>query len=373
MRFDTIIIGGGLAGLTAGIRLQEEGLHTAIVSSGQSALHFFSGSFESLGGCQDAIDLLQRAGIELHSLEGGRRLLPGGTFKEAELSLKDVSLFGGSIGRKALIVSFNGYHDFFPELLVLALEKEGVEAKVENLDMEEIAALRKSPSEMRSVNIARVMDKSWPWLVSSLKKADADTIILPQVFGLEDASIPEKVREALAPMNVVFVGTVPPSVPGIRTQNLLRRRYESLGGTFVIGDQVVSAAVHEGVVSSIASRNLDTYRLFADNFILCSGTFFSKGLVSNPNGIEEPVFHLDIEAPETRDGWYKADFFQDQPYMEAGVKADEALHPCIAGTKVTNLYVAGSVLAGNKYGSAAGKAMRSALAAAELILKESRA
>jgi len=376
MRFDTIIIGGGLAGLTAGIRLQEEGLHTAIVSSGQSALHFFSGTFESLGDCQEATELLKRAGIELHSLEGGRRLLPGGAFKEAEPSLQDVSLIQGSIGKSALIVSFNGYHDFFPELLAAALQKDGTQAKVEIIEMPELAVLRKSPSEMRSVNIARVLDKSWSWLVDVIKgvveKSPVDTVILPQVFGLDDASIPDKVREALAPLNVVFVGTLPPSVPGIRTQNLLRKRYETLGGTYVIGDQVISGAVHEGVVSSIASKNLDTYRLFAGNFILCTGSFFSKGLSSNPDGIKEPVFGLDVDAPASRDGWYKADFFQDQPYMETGVKADEHLHPFIGGSKISNLYVAGSILAGDKYGKAAGKAMRSALAAAELILKDSR-
>jgi len=374
MRFDTIIIGGGLAGLTAGIKLQEEGLHTAIISSGQSALHFFSGTFESLDLCQEGIDLLKRAGIELHNVDGARRLLPGGTFKDAEPSLPDVTLAKAPMGRKALIVNFNGYHDFFPELLASALEKEGMQAEVKSVEMPELAVLRKSPSEMRSVNIARVLDKNWPWLVRLLadEAKDADTVILPQVFGLDDASIPGKVREALAPLNVVFVGTLPPSVPGIRTQNMLRRRYESLGGTFVIGDSVVSAAVHEGVVSSIASRNLDTYRLFAGSFILCSGSFFSKGLSSNPGGIEEPVFGLDVEAPATRSLWYKADFFQDQPYMEVGVKVDENLHPSIDGIAVRNLYVAGSILHGSKYGKAAGKAMRSALAAAELILKDSR-
>ena len=46
MRFDTIIIGGGLSGLVAGIELVRKGQKCLMVSSGQSALHFFSGSFE---------------------------------------------------------------------------------------------------------------------------------------------------------------------------------------------------------------------------------------------------------------------------------------------------------------------------------------
>ena len=104
MRYDAVIIGGGLAGLTAGISLQKAGKSTAIVSTGQNALYFFSGTFESLREPSEQIrTLFSEAGIRLHYTPGVR-LMPMGTFKESALSLEDVSLFPiPAFGKKVLV------------------------------------------------------------------------------------------------------------------------------------------------------------------------------------------------------------------------------------------------------------------------------
>ena len=374
MRFDTVIVGGGLAGLVAGISLLKAGRKTAIVSTGQNALHFFSGCFESFQEAPpEVLSLFSEAGIRLH-YKPGVRLMPMGTFKESALSLEDVSLFPTpQFGKRVLVINFMGYHDFFSSFLAEGLEKQGMECRIRFLNLGELTQPELGPNEMRAVQIARKMDDVWEKVVQEVRVLlkDEDTVVLPQVFGLKDPSVPDRIRQNI-PAQVVFAGTLPPSVPGIRTQMQLRKRFEVLGGTYLMGDRVTGAHVFEDRVQNVVTKHLDRHYLEADHFILASGSFFSKGLVSNPFKIYEPLFELDMDYNQDRNAWYNPTFAGPQPYMGFGVKTDENLRPTRKGIPLKNLYVIGSILGGThpELGTGAGLAIRSALRASELITKE---
>jgi glycerol-3-phosphate dehydrogenase subunit B len=233
--------------------------------------------------------------------------------------------------------------------------------------------LQASPSEMRSAQIARTMDRIWERVVQEVRAqlTDEDAVILPQVFGLKDAAVPGRIRQGI-PARVLFVGTLPPSVPGIRTQALLKRRYELLVGTYLAGDEVLGACLSDGAVKSVSTRNLDAHALEADHFILASGGLFSKGLRSNPFRVYEPVFGLDVAFDPDRNAWYDPSFAAEQPYRQFGVRTDAALRPLLGGVPVRNLYAAGSVLGGTRpeFGTGAGQAVRTAFASVDAILNE---
>lgn len=416
MRFDVIIIGGGLAGLTCGLRLQKNGKKCAIISAGQSAMHFSSGTFDLLGRLPDGTEVenpsaaiaslgkdhpytvlgsekvikyakeapafLESCGLKVSGSaeKNSWRITPTGERKPSWLTLDDFTPLASKdekIGDKALIVNILGYLDFNTKFLADSFERQGTKCRIVSIRLDEMERLRKNPSEMRATNIARVMDRDGVWEKAAEqireKLQGEDVIVLPAVFGLKDHGVVGKLRQACG-VKTMFVATMPPSVPGIRSQMTLKTEFEKAGGRFFIGDTVTDADFDEdGKVKSVGTANFGDIRIFADDFVLASGSFFSKGLVATPEKVTEPIFGVDLTYMEGRENWFDMNFWNRQNYISFGAAIDSNLNAAIEGRTVGNLYAIGSLIGGSNTlyeGCGGGIAMITAMAAADNILEK---
>lgn len=413
MRFDNIIIGGGLSGLVCAIESARKGLRTAIVTTGQSALHFWSGSFEFLCKADGhevinrplerarelpethpyrkiGIDrtarllgrvqpLLAEAGINVTgSLERNHyRLTPLGFMKPAWLTLDDYLMLDTPReveGKRLAIVNIFSYIDFYPRFLAYGLEKHGAECKEATVNIPQLDILRKSTTEMRATNMSRFLhNDAVDMLAKRINEVSAgcDAVIMPAVLGMFSDAPVKRLRDKVE-RPIFFVATTPASVPGVRCQLALRDYFTSLGGTFMPGDTVVSGRIDGGRLNSIQTANFGNMPLEADNFVMSTGSFFGHGLIATIDRIYEPVLGLDLNVSEGRTAWYNKDVYAPQPYMAYGVTTDESFRPSVKGKTIENLYATGALLAGFnalKEGSGAGITLATAFSAADNITR----
>lgn len=408
MKFDNVIIGGGLSGLTAAIRLTENGKKTAVISSGQSALHFCGGAFGLLGNvngkpvdspldsvsglsdfhpykkignekfeqlCKAVPDFFYRCGIRLvgDCNRNHSTLTPFGKIRSSWLSLEELPHFNSIEelkNKKYIIFNIKSFLEFYPLFIADNLEKYGISIRHATF---EIAKLSRANCDMRSVSISKLLDAN---TVNEIAQqintiADSDeTVIVPAIFGIKNDEIFQNLCK-LVPNKIMPITTLPISVVGVRIQHQLQKYYKKIGGTLIIGDKVTGGDINGDRVKSIKTANLGCDYLEADNFVLASGSILSEGLIATPNKFYEPVFDLDIDFPPNRDDWYNSDFFSTQPYMNIGIKTDNTFRPYFKNLQLTNLYVCGAGLSDCNplvEDSGAGISILSAMYVADMIL-----
>ena len=416
MNFDTVIIGGGLSGLVCGIRLLRKGQRCAIVSSGQSALHFSSGSFDLLNNlpngeevtnplagidklvqqcpnhpyaklgkekfatlANEAIDFFKAIKIPIIGdvQKNHYRITPMGVLKPTWLSVE-----GYATGKeknklpwkKVSIFNIIGFMDFYPRFIADEFTKLGTDSDIKLFDFEHLNYLRRNPSEMRSTNIARVLDQhieDLSVIINRETSDDSDAVIFPACIGLDYEAI-QKLKE-LVKKPIFLIATMPPSIVGIHTQQYLHNYFLQQGGVYMLGDNVLKADMEDKKVKQVYSFNHGDIPFTAQNFVLATGSYFSQGLIATPTRIYEPVFNLDVEYSGSRTDWYTPKMFDSQNYQHYGVKTDNSFKGKLNGSIIENLYVAGAILEGFnpiKEGSGAGVSILSALAIAETILSK---
>ena len=425
MNFDVAIIGGGLAGLTCGIALQQRGKRCVIINNGQAAIDFASGSLDLLSRMPDgsAVENINenltalRTALPAHpySLLGAEKVIAKaqdferlanalnldligsteknhwrvtglGSLRGAWLSPNSVPTVQGNETfphKRIAVLGIEGYHDFQPQLLAanLVLNPQFAHCEVTSgfLNIPQLDELRQNAREFRSVNIAQLLEHKLAFndLVSEIIESaqGANAVLLPACFGLENQEFMNALRDATK-LALFELPTLPPSLLGMRQRIQLRRKFESLGGLMINGDSALNAHFEGDRVHCIKTRLLEDEEIIADNFVLAAGSFFSKGLVSEFDKIYEPVFESDIIGVEgfndkNRFSWTNHRFANPQPYQSAGVAINEHCQVQKCGQFLANLYATGNVIGGFnalELGCGSGVAVVTALAVADEIL-----
>ncbi|WP_323955886.1 glycerol-3-phosphate dehydrogenase subunit GlpB [Aeromonas caviae] len=424
MKFDSIVIGGGMAGLSAALRLAEAGQKTLLMASGQSALHFSSGSvdlLESEGDPRAALPAFMAAhpdhpyskvgmqniegslaDLQRHCAEEGlplmrqernhQRLTPIGTLKSTWLSPDTCACMTDAPAPDAiLLATLEGFRDFHPALAAanLATHARFAHSRIltGEIRLPQLAQFSRNPHEFRSADIARLFDKQGPGqqdlladlareisrMVQGCGVPGCRHIVLPACLSLGLVGPRLAELERRTGCTIKEVATMPPSLIGMRMQEALKRRFMTLGGTFLTSERVLGARYDGDKVIGVHSQHGEDQLFEADHFVLASGSFFSRGLESRLGGIREPIFDADVLSLAERDTWAGRRLFDHHPFMGFGVKTDERLRVLRGGRPLTNLYGAGSVLAHYdpiKEGSGSGVAVATGWQAAGHILAE---
>lgn len=404
--------------MACGIKLAEAGRQVAIVARGQSTLHFSSGSFDLLGYtpkgevvahpidavnllpashpynkigrnsivalAQQAKELLLSSSIKVkgEAQQNHFRITPMGVMKPTWLTLEDYATSESSATlpyRKVVLANIAGFLDFPQDFIAEGMRRLGTEVKKEIINIPALKARRHSPTEMRSANIARILsiDETLNQIADLLNETDTgiEAIYLPAIVGLDAqdtaAALKDKVKKPL-----YFIATIPPSVPGIRVEKLLRKRFNQLGGIFLTGSTITGGKIENGSIKYIEANNLPDEQLTAKEYILATGSFQSEGLMSNYERVYEPVFDLDVDALDNRPAWTAQNVYDEQPYMKFGVHTNEHFQTMKGGITISNLYAVGSVLSGHntiKTADGTGVDLLTALHVANNILNQNQA
>jgi glycerol-3-phosphate dehydrogenase subunit B len=414
MRPDAIVVGAGLAGLSAAVRLAEGGARVLVLAKGVGATHLGAGTIDVLGyargrverpldamdslpdehpyglvgadGVAAAVDWFKRcfaAGpLAPYSYTGWvdeNLLLPTAVGAIRPSAVVPETMARGDLrgGARVCMVGFRALKDFHPALLAdnLARAPEGVEARSAELDLKP-----EGREDANSQAFARAFDDpafraEFAAQVAGRLSAE-ERVGLPAVLGLASPHEVWSELEHRLGRPVFEVPTLPPSVPGMRVFATLRDALRRAGGQLILNAVVMGAERRGARVTALRTRvGLREVVHQAEWLVLATGGFPSGGLELDSRwracevALGLPVAGVPAPGAER----FRPGYFEDHPLARAGVAVDGELRPVAEGGErlLENVLVAGATLAGAvpwKEKSGDGLSLATGFRAAELIL-----
>jgi glycerol-3-phosphate dehydrogenase subunit B len=392
---DVLVIGGGLAGVTAAVSAARTGADVRLVSYKQPTLRHASGLIDVLGYTPDgegplvdpvaALDDLPeghpyervgedavRAGLALFddlasdTYEGNHTernaLVPtqGGRVKPTARYPASTAAGLASDERDALLVGFERLVGFDAPLSATQLNAAGAPFEARGATVEFPVELSADPKVTRFAHLLDRDEAGEESQDGSVRRALAERVTthldgearvgFPAVLGDDH---PEDVRAALEThlgVDVFEVPMGPPSLPGLRLEDRLYDALDAAGVRIETGNPVVGYETDgrdDDLIEAVTvDRNGATVPYAAEQFVLATGGLVGKGIDSDREGVAEPIFDCHVTHPPDRYDWFEDDAFGDHRFARFGVAPDRELRPRDArGTvEFDNLRAAGAVL-----------------------------
>jgi glycerol-3-phosphate dehydrogenase subunit B len=407
---DVVVIGTGLAGLTAALRLAEGGARVLVLAKGVGATHLSAGTIDVLGYAPERVEhpgealgrlgdghpygligagavaasvdwlkaLVANGSLAPYAYQGGldeNFLLPTAVGVPRPSAVVPETMIGGDLRRAdpVLVVGFSGFKDFHPALLADTLRRTGFPARATELEVAPEGRL-----DVNSLGYARAFDSpSFRAEVTAqlFPRLHADERVgFPAVLGIADPHGAWSDLERRLARPVFEVPTLPPSVPGMRLFAIMRDALRRAGGRMILNTVVTGAEREGGRVAALRVRvGLREERRGCDWVVLASGGFASGGLALDSHWTaRETALGLPVAGvPAPGEERFAPEYFDDHPIARAGVAVGADLRP--EGHE--NVLVAGATLAGAepwREKSGDGISLATGHRAAELVLGGAR-
>lgn len=375
---DVVVIGAGLAGLVAAWQAISAGATVTVLTKGWGALVWHAGTIDVFGaetGEDDrpsvalrelvirrprhpyalvgqgklaaALDAIAALAADArYPLEGSLEAnltLPSGLGAARRTCLAPTTMTAGDLRRPdpVVVVGFRRFPDFFPDLVAANLEAIGVPARAVNLDLDSLRG--------RKLITATVLAELFEdaefrrHVAKAVGDVGGARVGFPAVLGRQLA--PEVVAELsqLLGGEAFEIPTLPPSIPGLRLQGILRRAILSAGGRIVDSAEAIELNEKDGYLEVITVAAARTARHLARAAVLATGGLLGGGIVGEASGeLVEVVVGLPVEGPRSREEWFAHDG-DEHPVMAAGIATDADL---AARSGPDGVFVAGGLLAG---------------------------
>lgn len=387
---NVIVIGAGLAGLTAAAAASEQACNVTLLTKGAGTLTFGGGTIDVLGyfggkylsspllgltelpddhpyakvgsaGVQDAIHSFQElCAVANYPLDGSPEfnmwvLTAAGTLKPSCLVPKTMNASGLEQADRIIVVTFNGLKDFYPALIINGLKRLPLYAGKEfhTVNIETGLAHGRDVTVLdiaRWFNTGQGQDSFANQLAKQIP--NNSYLLVPPVLGTEPTYKIWKQLQQQLNCRITEMAAPPPAITGMRLRTLLLRVLRDRQITIIEQAHVRKAEIKDGCCKSVTTKHFGRERIYeGDAFILATGGFLGGGLLAEPQQVVEPIFGLPVVNTLATSQTAQHGLLDAGTAFQSGIRVDGNMCPIDSLGKVllANVHLAGNILAGYDY------------------------